>query len=146
MSDDFRKMIEEHRLYYEVLPYYVVFEDGLASPGTRRIQAGFDVDIYGTKADNRLPVHSQKYLMGYQELQKIAKETASQIGDSCAIEVVPFFSTIFLDTKNNLQPQAMLRVVISHWRGLDQPAGATEERALRTVEKRLQNLGLRSSR
>jgi len=148
MSDDLRKLVEERQPYYEVLPYYVVVEEGhgSASGGTRRIQAGFDIDIYGKKADNKLPGHSPKYLMGYEELQKIAKETSCQIGDSCSIEVIPFFSTIFLDTKNNLRPQAMLRVIISHWRGLDQPAGPAEDRALRTIERRLQGLGLRSAR
>jgi hypothetical protein len=43
-----REIIEQHHGFYEVAPYYVVVEDRTQGhPTSRRVQAGFDVDIYG---------------------------------------------------------------------------------------------------
>lgn len=146
MSDVIRQLIQEHHAYYEVLPYYVVIEDrpGSSAANTRRIQAGFDIDIYGRRIENELPSHSPKYAQGYAELQKIAEETLHHPGASCSIEVIPFLSTIFFDIRNQLQPQAMLRIRVSRWGGVDEPSGPAEERALKAIEQQLHQLGLRS--
>ena len=140
------QLITEHHAYYEVLPYRVVIEEMHGSPtaNTHRVQAGFDIDIYGTRMENELPLHSHKYALGYAELQKIAEETSDQPGTSCSIEAIPFFSTIFFDTRNHFQPQAMLRIRVSHRGDLDEPSGPAEEHALKAIEKQLQQLGLRS--
>ena len=97
MSDVIRQLITEHHAYYEVLPYYVVIEERHGSPtaNTHRVQAGFDIDIYGTRMENELPLHSHKYALGYAELQKIAEETSDHPSTSCSIEVIPFFSISF---------------------------------------------------
>jgi len=146
MSDIIQQLSTEHHAYYEVLPYYVVIEEGHGWPtaNTHRVQAGFDIDIYGTRIDNELPLHSHKYALGYAELQKVAENTSHHPSTSCSIEVIPFLSTIFFDTRNHFQPQAMLRIRVSHWRGLDEPCGPAEEHALKEIEKQLQQLGLRS--
>jgi len=145
MVDKIRELIEEHHAYYEVLPYYVVVQEGHGSPTatTRKIQAGFDVDIYGTRIENDPPWQSHNYQLGYAELQKIAEESSHHFSDACSIEVIPSFSDIFLDAANDFQPQAMLRIRVSHHRGLDQPAGPTEEHALGQIEKQLQDMGIR---
>jgi hypothetical protein len=51
MSDNFHSLIKEHHAFYEVVPYYLLFEErhGSSSARTRRVQAGFDVEIYGVK-------------------------------------------------------------------------------------------------
>ena len=61
-----------------VLPYYVVIEQGHGSPAANkhRAQAGFDIDIYGTRIENKLPLHSHNYALGYAELQKSAEEAS----------------------------------------------------------------------
>ena len=144
MPDTIRQLIEEHHAYYEVLPYYLVVEDRHGSPAatTRRIQAGFDIDIYGTKIDDP-PWQSHNYQRGYEELQKLVDEAWRHSNDSCFVEVIPSYSNIFFDTGNGFQSQAMLRIRISHDGGLDQPAGPTEDDALRRIEKQLQNVGIR---
>ena len=146
MPDTIRQLIEEHRVYYEVLPYYVVVEERHGSPGTttRRIQAGFDVDIYGTRIENDPPWRAHNYQLGYEELQKLVKTNSHQSNNSSSVEVIASYSNIFFDSGNDFQPQAMLRIRVSHYRGLDQPAGPVEVDALQQVEKQLQNLGIRS--
>jgi hypothetical protein len=145
MVDKIRQLIEEHHAYYEILPYYVVVEEGHGSPAatTRRIQAGFDIDIYGTRIKNDPPWQSHNYRLGYAELVKLAEETSHHPSDSCSIEVIPFLSNIFLDAGSNFQPQAMLRIRVSHRRGLDQPAGPAEEHALGQIEMQLHDMGIR---
>ena len=145
MPDVIRELIKEHHAYYEVLPYYVLTDGGSGSPAgsTHRIQAGFDIDIYGARTDNLLPSDSPKYELGYLELRKIAEETSHHIEESCSVEVISFPSSISFDTQNHFQSRAMLRIRISHWRGLDQPADQPEAHALQEVERELQARGIR---
>jgi len=100
MADAIRQLIKEHHAYYEVLPYYVVIEEGHGSPAanTHRVQAGFDIDIYGRRIENKLPLHSPNYALGYAALQKIVEDTSRQPSTSCSIEVISFLSTILFDT------------------------------------------------
>ena len=146
MSDVIQQLITEHHVYYEVLPYYIVIEQGHGSPAanTHRVQAGFDIDIYGTRIENELPLHSPNYALGYAELQKIAEGTSRHPSTSCSIEVISFGSTILFDTRNHFQPQAMLRIMVSHRGDLDEPSGPADEHALKEIEKQLQRLGVRS--
>ena len=62
--------------------------------------------------------------------------------DSCSLEVIPFPSTAIIDSRNHGQVEAMIRIQISHERGLNQPAGSPEKRALEEVEKELNSLGI----
>ena len=142
--DDIRQLVEEHHPYYEVAPYYVAMEKGHGSPSatTRRIQAGFDIDIYGATTNTGLALRPD-YALGYAILQKNAETVSHDINDCCSIEAIPFFSSFFLDKE--FRPQGMVRIRVCR-RGLDQPAGPAEERALVEIEKRLQDLGIRSGK
>jgi hypothetical protein len=142
MAEDLQQLIKEHDAFYEVLSYYVVLDNPHGTPAAtrRRIHAGFDVDIYGTTTSHELP--PPDYAVGYAGLQKTASTVAEHAEDRCSIGVVPFPSTVYLDTRNHLQARAKLRIRISHGRGLDQPAGAPEERALREIENELKSLGV----
>ena len=145
MADNFTSLIQEHHAFYEVLPYYVVVEDanGRSSPTTRRVQAGFDVDIYGESPEKKLviPGPDPDYTLGYSELQKIAEELSRHTTDSCSLEVLEFPATVFFDVRRHA-PEALLRIRISHCRGLDEPAGLAEQRALEELEKDLKSLGV----
>ena len=146
MDKKVRQLIEQHHAYYEVIPYYIVLEEGHGTPAakTHSIQAGFDVDVYGIKTgeDPELPAKSPDYALGRALLQELAKTISSHSTGGCSIEVIPFGSTEFLDVKGHSQPKAMLQVRITHHRGLDQPAGLSERRALEELEKELQSLGV----
>ena len=69
-----------------------------------------------------------------------------QCTDSCSIEIIPFHSSLILDTRQNLQPLGMMRLRITHGRGVDQPSGAAEETTLKAVLAELHDLGMTSGR
>ena len=143
--DSIRELIKRREAFYEVLPYHVVVEERL--PGravtTKRIQAGFDIDVYGNIAISELGSSPDRAL-GYAALQGISSATADQSSESCSIEVIFFDSALILDSRRKFQPEGMLRIRITHSRGLDQPSGASEESALRAILRQLNELGVSS--
>ena len=146
MPDDIRSLIKEHHAFYEVSPYYVLLDErpvGLPAT-TRRVQAGFNVDVYGVRTEDTEPAMPppQEYALGYAELQKLAESVSQHASDSCSLEVIPFSSTAIIDSRNHGQVEAMIRIQISHERGLNQPAGSPEQRALKEVERELKTLGI----
>jgi hypothetical protein len=145
MSDNLRSMVKEHHAFYEVLPHYVLHEEGHGSSAARmvRVQAGFDVEIYGAniKNDFAMPGPDPDYALGYAALQKIAENVSHHASGSCSVEVTSFPSTVIVDTRNHAKLEGMFRIRISH-RGLDQPAGLPEQHALEEVEKQLHELGV----
>ena len=148
MDDHIRNVVEEHHAYYEVSPYFVVIEEGHGSPAmtTRRIQAGFDVDIYGSGIENDPPWQAHNYEIAYSKLKQLARETALHMGESCSIEAIPFYSDIYFDNRNHFEPQAMLRIRVRHNRVEGQPLGPAEGRALAEIEKELASMGIRSGK
>jgi hypothetical protein len=146
MSVDVRSLITEHQACYEVSPYYVVLNQrhGSLAPTSQRVQAGFDIDVYGVNTENDTltmpPPH--KYALGYAALQRIAEEVSHGAADSCSVEVIPFPARVVLDGRGQGKVKAVIRIRISHWRGLDQPAGEPEHLALEKVEERLKALGI----
>lgn len=146
MPKDLRGVIKEHRAFYEVLPYYVFFEEKHGSPTskTRTIQAGFDVDIYGTSIDGEMASAGldPDYMFGSAELQKIADGISLGANNSCSLELITFPSRSVLDSRNHTQSLGMLRIRISHRGGVDQPVGLLEEHALAEVESQLRSLGI----
>ena len=55
-SEDLRQLAKAYHAFYEVLPYEVLIEEkgGSLSATTRKIQYGFDVDIYGVNPNTRV--------------------------------------------------------------------------------------------
>ena len=146
MPDDIRSLITEHHAFYEVSPYYVLLDErpvGLPAT-TRSVQAGFNVDVYGVRTEDTEPAMPppQEYALGYSELKKIAESVSQHTSDSCSLEVISFSSTAIIDSRNHGQVEAMIRIQISHERGLNQPAGSPEQRALKEVERELKTLGI----
>ena len=146
MADNISSLVKEHQAFYEVSPDYVELEErpvGLPAK-TRRVQAGFNVDVYGVRTEDNEPAMPppHDYALGYAELQKLADRVSQHASDSCSLEVIPFSSTAIIDSRNQGKVEAMIRIQISHERGLDQPAGPAEQRALEEVEKELKSIGI----
>lgn len=140
-----RRVIEDHQAFYEVAPYYVLFEERPLGghPSTRRIQAGFDIDIFGI-VHGSAPVPSPEYELVYQALSRLAGAIRPHTTDGCSIEVISLASTVILDPKLHFEQEATLRIRIAHSRGLDQPAGAAEERTLEEFQEQLRTLGVKA--
>ena len=143
MSENIHELIEQHHAFYQVLPYYIMVQimvqEERTHGTTKRIQAGFDIDVYGIK-----PSHEQHpgrdYVLGYVALEKLVETILPHTGESCSVEVIRFPSTVVFDPKRQFQEEGMLRIRITH-KGL-QPAGKPEERALKEIKERLHDLGL----
>jgi hypothetical protein len=77
-------------MFYEVSPYYVLLEERHGScPGmSRRVHAGFDVEIYGANVRNELAVRGPDpvYGLGCAELQKVSDKVSSHTSGSCLLE------------------------------------------------------------
>ncbi len=144
IPDSVRQAISTHRAFYDVSAHLIVLEERRpgAVPNTRRIQAGFDIDVYGAKTSNGSRP-SPEYELGYGMLKRVTEAMLANMAGSCSIEVIPFRSTTILDTKNHFEPLDLIRIAITCNRGLDQPAGAAEQEALKAVEEQLNSLGIR---
>src|SRR5271167_3801986 len=141
MTDNISSLVQEHHAFYEVSPYYVLLDErpvGLPAT-TRTVQAGFNVDVYGIRTEDTEPAMPppEEYALGYTELQKLAEKVSQHGSDSCSLKVIRFFSTAMIDSRNHGQVEAIIRIQTSHERGLNQPAGSPEQRALQEVEKEL---------
>ena len=146
MSKDFLELVKEYQAFYEVLPYNIVLTEKRWNlrAANRTIQAGFDVDIYGLNPKKELapPGPDPNYKLGYVELQKIAEKVSHQhTKEFCSLEVLPLSSKIVLGGSSHTEILGMLRIRISHHRGLDRPADLPEQQALKELEAQLRGLG-----
>ena len=142
--------LERHHVRYEVRPYYVVWEQRV--PGGRavdqKIQAGFDVDLYGTLGKVQLPLflESKEAHNVVDYFRMVAHEIQSKIEKhDTTVEVMPYENSLILDTQRHFQPEAMLRIRISHERGMNQPAGLPEEQALNGIREMLHGLKVKEA-
>jgi hypothetical protein len=142
MSTNIHRVIEQHEVYYEVLPYYEIVEERKpgTAPITRKIQAGFDINVYGIKADYEL-TPGPDYALFQGALQNLVERALPQNSEDYSVEVIPFPSTIIATRKRGFQNEGMLRIRIMHI-GMGQSAGAPEERALTKIKQGLHDLGL----
>ena len=145
---DVHEILERRHTRYEVRPYYVVLEQRPvgAPPTVQKVQAGFDVDLYGVLEKEQFPLfRSEQGRLVVDHIKAVAQEIQSKFGGRCTIEVIPDENSEVLDTHHHFEPQASLRIRISHARGREQPNGPSEEQALEAIREVLTKLGVRRS-
>jgi hypothetical protein len=147
MSGNICEIVESHHCYCAVSPCHIVYEDRPlgGAIGDRSVHAGFDLDIYGIKM-SRQPDPPAEFWLVYTKLQEVVDVVRHENNDACSIEVIPFGSTLVLDTRDQLQPIPMLRIRITSFRGIQEPAGAAEQEALKAIQAQLSNLGITAGR
>ena len=144
-----REIFIRHHVRYEVSPYFIVLE--VRRPGAteshRRIQAGYDIDLYGNHFDSvsGLSFANDEPRKTVSDLSAAAQLAAGQPVESSTIEIIPGDAALVLNVKSHLDPEAMVRIRITHSRGLDQPAGVSEEKTLTAVVEKLKSLGVSKS-
>jgi hypothetical protein len=140
---EIRTLIEVRHVFYEVSPYYVMVDGPSADAGSaaQMVKAGFDVDIFESKgSDESQP--SADYELLYSTLQQVRARVAPRATNDCCLTVIPYDSTVYFDPKHGFREETLLRIRITHERGLDQPAGRAEESILQDLEMELQQLGM----
>ena len=145
---DIHDVLEQHQARYEVRPYYVILDQRPAGapPIEHKVQAGFDVNLYGAVEKEQLPLYRSegaRKVVNYFEA--VAQEIQSKVGQHCTVEVIPYTDSLVLDTTRHFRPEATLQIRISHDRGLDQPAGPSEERALDAIRETLHKLEVKEA-
>src|SRR5216683_2105141 len=110
MPVDLQSQIRKHQVFYEVSPYFVLLDlRNYGSPAVKRtVQAGFDVDLYGTAISHELSLSDGdgQMRLALDGLRQAAEAILPNPSDSCAIQIIPFETTLILDTRHHLQPQA----------------------------------------
>lgn len=144
MSQDLSAFSREHEAFFEVRLFEVAVEntDKDGCPVISRIHAGFDVDIYANGLNGTHHPDAREYQSIYTGIQRLAESVNTT--DCCEVQVIPFPATIVLDTHRQMLPLGMLRIRITHTRGIEQPAGPAEQRVLTEIERKLRDLGCRS--
>jgi len=135
--NDIQPLVEKHRAFYEVVPHYVVLDGPTGSAATRRVQAGFDVNVYGINPSDGLAMPPPEvYGLGYAELRGVVGRISNNVEHSCYLDLMPFPSKIVLNVRNDAKVAAVYRIRIAHWEQ-GEPMGEAEERALAALEEEL---------
>jgi hypothetical protein len=141
MTTPIQNLIKERRLFYEVSLYYVVDEERpVGRPvSMKRIQAGFDVNLYGLGAVTplRLDVDDARFHSMLEELEQLASEVVPEHSESTNITITPFEDSLVLDTHRDLAPAASVRIRITGARNGFDREGNAEERVLSRIRTKL---------
>jgi hypothetical protein len=65
------------------------------------------------------------------------------VSETVQQSIKKYHATVFFEAREQFRSEAVVRIRISHCRGLDQPSGSPEQHALKEVEEQLQALGVR---
>jgi hypothetical protein len=143
---EIHELLEPFRAHYEICPYYVVSERRPVGGQLveQRVQAGFDVNLYGAVGSMRLPLfHTEAAQKLVDFFESAAKEIESSAGQSCTVRVIPYTDSLVVQPQQQFSAEGMLQIRISHGRGVDQPEGPAEELALKATQALLQELGIK---
>jgi len=142
-----RELFIRHQSRYEVSQYFVVVDDRTYGrpPIQRRIPAGFDLDLYaaGPNHGSALSFQNGELRKTLDELSAACAEAIAHVRENSRFEIFPFEGSLILDVKRHFEPEALVRIRITHFRGVDQPAGASEDDARAHLEERLRSLGVK---
>jgi hypothetical protein len=142
-----RELFLRHHTRYEVSPYYVVLDvRTFGVPAIhRRVQAGFDIELHANGFDRASTIALQdgELQTSLNDLEAACRVAIGQAAADSNIEIIPADATLILDVKNHMEPEALVRIRITHGRGLGQPAGAREEKAVAAVAGSLESLGVK---
>ena len=142
-----RELFLRHHTRYEVSPYYVLLD--LRTFGVpaihRRIQAGFDIELHanGFDRESTIALQDGELQKSLNDIQAACRVAIVQAAADSNIEIIPIDSTLILNVKNHLEPEALVCIRVTHTRGLDQPAGAKEENVVAAVVSSLESLGVK---
>lgn len=150
MADDIRELIEQHHISYQVWPYDVVVDIHKQNAPTiyQKVQSGFDIELYGSGSGQDLDLSSgrDQFDSTLRALQTVAKAVMLKPPHTQCVEVQRFDTNFYFLPSHNFRPEALLRIRITHFRGLDQPAGPLETQTRDAIESQLQALGVKSAR
>ena len=142
MTNDTSGVLGRTLIRHQVSPYYIFLDEHPAGsqPIQRRVQRGFDVDLYGSPLDGDLHRDDDLLRSTLEDLTAVAGQIVPPVANNSEIEVVPVEGTLIMNPSKGLKAEALLRIRISHSGALDQPAGAHEEELVHATIDKLEAL------
>jgi hypothetical protein len=127
---------------HQVSPYYILLDERPlgAPPIQRRVQRGFDVDLYGSPINGDLHRDDELSRSTLEDLIAVAKQVVPQSTNDSDVEVIPIDDALVMNPSKHFKGEAMLRIRISYSGALDQPAGPHEEAVVHAVIEKLEAL------
>ena len=124
------------------MPYYILLDERpLGTPPIqRRVQRGFDVDLYGSPRNGDLHRDDELLRSTLEDLTAVAERIVPPNANNSEIEVIPVEDVLIMDPGRRFKAEALLRIRISHGGALDQPAGPHEEELVHTMIDKLEAL------
>ncbi len=133
------QLVNEHKVVYEVWPAFSLDGDG------RRLQVGFDVDLYGTRANGdgsrRLVPGSPSWIEVWENLYDIAGAVLAPVDDQTVYVIYDFRPALSFDPKRHERPDVELVVAIRHRSEYNRAVDRSEEHCLHEVIAALRSIG-----
>jgi len=125
------------RVRFEVYPIYTLQHD-------TRLLTGYDLELYAPKPsrDRAWSPCDESSALAYGQLHRIAERIVPRVNGSTTCEILPYDGAVHACARSHMQPEVRLTIRIGHTKGLDQPASAEQERALKEAQASLWNLGV----
>jgi len=142
MTNDTSDLLGRTSIRHEVSPYYILLDEHpLGTPPIqRRVQRGFDVDLYGSPLNGDLHRDDELLRSTLEDLTAVAKQIVPQHANNSEIEVIPIEDALVMNPSKHFKAEALLRIRISHGGALDQPVGPHEEELAHAVIQKLEAL------
>lgn len=142
MTNETLELLRRTLIHHEVKPYYILLDERPigAPPIERRVQRGFDVDLYGSPINGDLDRDDELLRSTLEDLIAVAEHVVPQNTNNSDVEVIPIDDALVMNPTKHLKGEALLRIRISHGGALDQPAGPDEEELAHAVIEKLEAL------
>ncbi len=132
------QLVNEHKVVYEVWPAFSIVDDG------RRLQVGYDVDLYGTRIGGErklLLPGAPGWIEVWQDLYVIADAVLSPVDDETVYLIYDFRPALSFDPKRQERPDVELVVAIRHRSEYNRAVDRSEEHCLHEVVAALRSIG-----
>lgn len=134
------ELVSQHKVVYEVWPAFSLGDDG------RRVQVGYDVDLYGTRsggerAARKLLPGSPGWIEVWEHLYDIAGAVLSPDDDQSIYLIYDFRPALSFDAKRQERPDVELVVAIRHRTDYNRVVDRSEEHYMKEMVAALRSIG-----
>lgn len=135
-------LLERTFIRHQVSPYYIFLDEHPAGsqPIQRRVQRGFDVDLYGSPLNGDLHADDELLRSTLDDLTAVAEQIVPETANDGDIEVIPVEDTLVMNPNKHFKAEALLRIRVSHGGALDQSTGPHEEELVHAMVDKLEAL------
>lgn len=133
-----KELVEKHQVCYEVWPETLLVNG-------QRVKVGFELQLYGSHQHGKTEFSPGCRLCveTFEDLRQIAERIMPKEERLSLYEIEPYDRSLHLEPKRKFRPEVALTMKILHRHGFDQPVDQCEERCLKEMKEKLEQLGVR---